>query len=209
MPLGSESTQRTYDTGLPIAVFKLVTVSSFLEVKKTHTFDHGGSISQGIHEILREAQHIEQSRVIHKSATSKKEKQRHGETTMDKGFVTVCLHAHLLFIEIRELFRLFDTNNDRSISVPELSKAMRFLGILLHRKTCFISGKGMIEFQEFYTFMHAEMIKLIPKLRIIIISRLEHSSDEADFTNNQETVRSAFRTFDMDGNGYIDERELR
>ena len=31
--------------------------------------------------------------------------------------------------EIRELFRLFDTNNDRSISVTELGKAMRFLGM--------------------------------------------------------------------------------
>jgi Ca2+-binding EF-hand superfamily protein len=27
------------------------------------------------------------------------------------------------------LFRLFDTNNDRSISIQELGKAMRFLGM--------------------------------------------------------------------------------
>jgi len=31
--------------------------------------------------------------------------------------------------EIRELFRVFDTNNDRSISATELGKAMRFLGM--------------------------------------------------------------------------------
>ncbi|WAR16988.1 CALM-like protein [Mya arenaria] len=52
---------------------------------------------------------------------------------------------------------------------------------------------GRIEFQEFFKFMQAEMTKL----------------NEADFTNNQDTVRSAFRTFDKDGNGYIDEKELR
>ena len=34
-------------------------------------------------------------------------------------------------------------------------------------------------------------------------------SDEGTFTNKEETVRSAFRTFDKDGNGYIDEAELR
>ncbi|KAH3709926.1 uncharacterized protein LOC127857295 [Dreissena polymorpha] len=31
--------------------------------------------------------------------------------------------------KIRELFRLFDANNDRSISSQELGKAMRFLGM--------------------------------------------------------------------------------
>ncbi|WAR17006.1 CALM-like protein [Mya arenaria] len=52
------------------------------------------------------------------------------------------------------------------------------------------NGNGRIEFQEFYTFMQAEMTKL-------------------NFINNQEIVRSAFRTFDKDGNGYIDETALR
>lgn len=35
----------------------------------------------------------------------------------------------LYFEEIRELFKLFDTNNDRTISSQELGKAMRFLGM--------------------------------------------------------------------------------
>ncbi|XP_052764532.1 neo-calmodulin-like [Mya arenaria] len=119
-------------------------------------------------------------------ASSKKAKQGHGETTMEK--------------EIRELFRLFDTNNDRSISVQELGKAMRFLGMSPTQQQITdamsaldTNGNGRIEFQEFYTFMQAEMTKL----------------NEADFINNQDIVRSAFRTFDKDGNGYIDEKELR
>ena len=34
-----------------------------------------------------------------------------------------------LISEIKELFRIFDTNNDRSISLHELGKAMRYLGM--------------------------------------------------------------------------------
>ena len=34
-----------------------------------------------------------------------------------------------LVSEIKELFRIFDTNNDRSISLQELGKAMRYLGM--------------------------------------------------------------------------------
>ncbi|XP_052762548.1 neo-calmodulin-like [Mya arenaria] len=123
---------------------------------------------------------------LRKQACNKKPKQEDGETTMDK--------------EIRELFRLFDTNNDRSISLQELGKAMRFLGMSPSEQeiTDAMSAldtneNGRIEFQEFFKFMQAEMTKL----------------NEADFTNNQDTVRSAFRTFDKDGNGYIDEKELR
>ncbi|XP_052249075.1 calmodulin-like [Dreissena polymorpha] len=32
---------------------------------------------------------------------------------------------------------------------------------------------------------------------------------DSSFANDGETVRSAFRTFDRDGNGYIDQKELR
>ena len=39
------------------------------------------------------------------------------------------IYINLYITEIRELFRLFDTSNDRSISATELGKAMRFLGM--------------------------------------------------------------------------------
>ncbi|XP_052764541.1 calmodulin-A-like isoform X2 [Mya arenaria] len=134
------------------------------------------------------------------TASNKKTNQGHGETTMDKASVCSSHDVEKSFdSEIRELFRLFDTNNDRSISVQELDKAMRFLGMSPTQQQITDAMRGLdtndgrIEFQEFYKFMQAEMTKM----------------DEADFTNNEETVRSAFRTFDKDGNGYIDEKELR
>ncbi|XP_053382127.1 calmodulin-beta-like isoform X2 [Mercenaria mercenaria] len=102
--------------------------------------------------------------------------------------------------EIRELFRLFDTNNDRSISAQELGKAMRFLGMSPTQQevsyamtTLDVNGNGRIEFQEFYSFMQAEMSKI----------------SDGDYTNKEEVIRSAFRTFDKDGNGFIEAKELR
>ncbi|XP_053381746.1 calmodulin-A-like [Mercenaria mercenaria] len=102
--------------------------------------------------------------------------------------------------EIRELFRLFDTNNDKSISAQELGKAMKFLGMSPAQqevsdamRALDVNGNGRIEFQEFYSFMHAEMSKI----------------SDGDFTNKEEVIRSAFRTFDKDGNGFIDANELR
>ncbi|XP_052249064.1 neo-calmodulin-like isoform X2 [Dreissena polymorpha] len=102
--------------------------------------------------------------------------------------------------EIRELFRLFDTNNDRSISSQELGKAMRFLGMTPTEqqvtdamRTLDVDRSGRIEFREFHAFMQKEIDKI----------------NDSSFANNGETVRSAFRTFDRDGNGYIDQKELR
>ncbi|KAL4218380.1 hypothetical protein ACF0H5_023117 [Mactra antiquata] len=102
--------------------------------------------------------------------------------------------------EIRELFRIFDTNNDRSISVQELGKAMRFLGMSPTQqevadamRTLDTNGNGRIDFQEFYAFMQSEMAKV----------------SDGDYTHREEIIRSAFRTFDKDGNGYIDAKELR
>ncbi|XP_053382134.1 calmodulin-beta-like isoform X2 [Mercenaria mercenaria] len=122
------------------------------------------------------------------------------ERTMEKGHDTTDKAERNFDSEIRELFRLFDTNNDRSISAQELGKAMRFLGMSPTQqevsdamRTLDVNGNGRIEFQEFYSFMQAEMSKV----------------SDGDFTNKEEVIRSAFRTFDKDGNGFIDAKELR
>ncbi|KAK3581947.1 hypothetical protein CHS0354_007072 [Potamilus streckersoni] len=102
--------------------------------------------------------------------------------------------------EIRELFQLFDKNNDKTISASELGKAMRFLGMSPKQsevdtamRALDKNGNGRIEFKEFYTFMQAELSVV----------------NQEDFMNKEETVRGAFQIFDRDGNGYIDAKELR
>ncbi|KAH3709911.1 hypothetical protein DPMN_069377 [Dreissena polymorpha] len=69
--------------------------------------------------------------------------------------------------EIRELFRLFDTNNDRPICSQELGNAMRFLGMTLTRlqvtdamRTLDVYGSGRKEFREFHTFVQKEMAEV-------------------------------------------------
>ena len=52
---------------------------------------------------------------------------------------------------------------------------------------------GKIDFQEFYAFMQAEMAKF----------------QDDDFMRQEDVIRAAFKTFDKDGNGFIDAKELR
>ncbi|XP_060562951.1 calmodulin-like [Ruditapes philippinarum] len=56
-----------------------------------------------------------------------------------------------------------------------------------------VNGNGRIEFQEFYSFMQMELSKLC----------------EGGLSNKEEVIRSAFRTFDKDGSGYLDSDKLR
>ena len=60
--------------------------------------------------------------------------------------------------------------------------------IILH-----LSDNGRIDFQEFYNFMQAEMSKF----------------QDDEFMHQEDVIRSAFKTFDKDGNGFIDAKELR
>ncbi|KAH3709928.1 hypothetical protein DPMN_069394 [Dreissena polymorpha] len=69
--------------------------------------------------------------------------------------------------EIRELFRLFDTNNDRPICSQELGNAMRFLGMTLTQlqvtdamRTLDVYGSGRKEFREFHTFVQKAMAEV-------------------------------------------------
>ncbi|KAK3088921.1 hypothetical protein FSP39_025506, partial [Pinctada imbricata] len=101
-------------------------------------------------------------------------------------------------LEIKELFRTFDKDNDRSISTKELGKAMRFLGLNADQenvkkamKCLDANGNGRIEYKEFLLFMKKEF------------ERDPQCQDE------ENHIRAAFRMFDRDGNGYIDRKELK
>ena len=57
----------------------------------------------------------------------------------------------------------------------------------------YFPDNGRIDFPEFYAFMQAEMSKF----------------QDSDFMHQEDVIRSAFKTFDKDGNGFIDAKELR
>ena len=56
-----------------------------------------------------------------------------------------------------------------------------------------LSDNGRIDFHEFHAFMLAEMSKI----------------QDDEFMQQEDVVRAAFKTFDKDGNGFIDAKELR
>lgn len=133
-------------------------------------------------------------------ATNKKTRAAQESQSAEKGTDISERQEKTFDSEIRELFRLLDSNNDRSISLQDLGKAMLFFGMTPTQqevndamKQLDVNGDGRIEFQEFNTFMQQEMAKI--------------SGD--NFTQKVEMIRSAFRTFDKDGNGFIDAKELR
>ena len=57
-----------------------------------------------------------------------------------------------LVSEIKELFRIFDTNNDRSISLQELGKAMRYLGMSPTQQQIQDAMKTLDKNGNFYLF---------------------------------------------------------
>ncbi|KAL5014089.1 hypothetical protein ScPMuIL_008359 [Solemya velum] len=99
--------------------------------------------------------------------------------------------------EIKELFRLFDKNNDKSISSSELEKAMRYLGMSPTQqqvkealKTLDKNDDGKIEYPEFFAFMQQEL------------------QGTTDIKDQEPTLRAAFRVFDRNGDGFVDAKEL-
>ncbi|XP_060557352.1 calmodulin-beta-like [Ruditapes philippinarum] len=102
--------------------------------------------------------------------------------------------------DIRELFQLFDTDNSKTLSALELGKAMMFLGmsptdeeVEIAMKVLDVNGTGKIKFQEFFTFIKREMSKV----------------NDGYYTTKEDVIRLAFQTFDKEGNGFVDENELR
>ncbi|KAL5007929.1 hypothetical protein ScPMuIL_013510 [Solemya velum] len=98
------------------------------------------------------------------------------------------------FEELKEAFNLFDKDGDGYITTKELGTVLRSLGKnpseselrdMVHEID--VDGNGTIDFNEFIVMMKN--------------TNLELDSDEE--------IKTTFRVFDSDGNGYISAAELR
>ena len=92
-----------------------------------------------------------------------------------------------------EVFELFDKNRDGSIDARELGMVIRAAGgnpteedIQDVLKEYDINKNGKIEFNEFLTYYEAKYRE----------------------PDSEEELKSAFKVFDKDGNGFIDKDEL-
>merc|ERR1711934_536451 len=96
--------------------------------------------------------------------------------------------------ELKKAFCVFDSDGDGSITTNEMQKVLFSLGVKasIPEVQRMISNvdrdrSGTIDFEEFCNYM-------LPVLE-------RHETDEQ--------VREMFKKFDSDGNGYIDENELK
>ncbi|XP_058822566.1 uncharacterized protein LOC131684057 [Topomyia yanbarensis] len=102
--------------------------------------------------------------------------------------------------EFREAFRLFDKDNDGSITKEELGTVMRSLGqfarveelqeMLLEID---VDGDGNVSFEEF----------------VDIMSNMTDTMAEASADQEERELRDAFRVFDKHNRGYITASDLR
>ena len=101
-----------------------------------------------------------------------------------------------IIAEYKESFKLFDKNGDGKISPGELGDLMTSMGTnpseaKIQAKHMInevdINRDGSVDFDEFCTMMERKKKQ----------------------TNLKDEIRSAFRVFDKDGNGFISPDELR
>lgn len=99
--------------------------------------------------------------------------------------------------ELKEIFCKFDRDGDGSLTELELGSLLRSLGLkpnhqqleaLLQKADT--NSNGLIEFQEFIDLLAPEL----------------SSKDTLPYT--EEQLKTLFRTFDRDGNGFITAAEL-
>lgn len=102
--------------------------------------------------------------------------------------------------ELRESFRMFDTDRDGAISLAELGTVLKALGqspteeeLQLMMNSVDTDQNGVIEFDEFVQLMQSYL----------------HSSNGAAMVDAEGEMLEAFRVFDKDGNGLISEDELK
>lgn len=105
--------------------------------------------------------------------------------------------------ELREAFGLFDTDNDGCITSKELRTVMHALRIegtdqeiqdMINNVD--VDGSGTVDFNEFLKMMaHGHVVRA--------------DDDHSKRRTEEEEMRQAFKVFDLDGNGYIDARELK
>ena len=102
--------------------------------------------------------------------------------------------------EFKEVFFLFDKNEDGTINTSELGSVLKMLGeeakdeVLEEMiRQADVNRNGTVEFPEFLTMM----------------SKKDADKDKKKETERVKKIRAAFRVFDKDGNGFISPAELR
>ncbi|ESO86039.1 hypothetical protein LOTGIDRAFT_77179, partial [Lottia gigantea] len=108
--------------------------------------------------------------------------------------------------ELKQTFDLFDKNQDGKISSEELGCVLRTLGhdytaieIDEMIKNADTNENGYVEYDEFLQLMKRWSTTNPPGAAAVV---------EPELTD-EEKRKETFAIFDMDGNGYIDEHELR
>ncbi|XP_062088241.1 probable calcium-binding protein CML18 [Humulus lupulus] len=119
-----------------------------------------------------------------------------GKTTTSSSSTTTAKLDDQQIADLREVFRSFDSNNDGSLTQPEMGSMLQSLGLrpspdqveaLIHQADT--NHNGLVEFSEFVALVEPELL----------LSRSPYKEDQ---------LRMMFRMFDSDGNGYITAAEL-